>query len=375
MAILLHRTAFTALVCCMLAGCAAPSAVMPQGSTAEIEQEAKIQKNMVVQRVIDEDTRLQNVAFPIWVANADLCPQKTYTAGIEMWNIHAIPKEYKDSFQDLYSLDDALRISRVTMNSPAAKAGLKAGDVIVAIQDKPVGTGKKALSDAVKAFDDIEGAAVDITYERDGERSTRTIARIEACDDAIVYDPHDTNINAFADGEAIYMTRGMMRFTDNDTELALVLSHELAHNAMLHSDKKGQNAIGVGLAGLALEVLIVAAGGIPDGSLTRTAAGIGGQINSVEFEQEADYVGMYFMARAGHDTQGVASFWRRMASENSANSIVQRDTHPTAPERFVAIEKTHEEIEARKAKGEQLVPILKKENGTLKGAKTITLNN
>lgn len=36
-------------------------------------------------------------------------------------------------------------------------------------------------------------------------------------------------VSAWTDGEAVWITRGMMRFLKNDDELALVLAHEMAH--------------------------------------------------------------------------------------------------------------------------------------------------
>ena len=78
------------------------------------------------------------------------------------------------------------------------------------------------------------------------------------------------------------------------------------------------------------------------------------------FEQEADYVGMYFMERAGYNSTGVADFWRRYAAE-SPKSVSKRTTHPTSPERFIAIERTHREIAHKKAAGQPLIPNLKQE--------------
>jgi predicted Zn-dependent protease len=45
-------------------------------------------------------------------------------------------------------------------------------------------------------------------------------------------------VNAFADGEKVVITKGMMRFVENDRELSLVIAHEMAHNAMGHTDNK-----------------------------------------------------------------------------------------------------------------------------------------
>ncbi|MBI2876619.1 MAG: M48 family metalloprotease [Candidatus Tectomicrobia bacterium] len=41
-------------------------------------------------------------------------------------------------------------------------------------------------------------------------------------------------VNAFADGFHVILTSGMMRFAEKDEELALVVGHEIAHNALEH---------------------------------------------------------------------------------------------------------------------------------------------
>ena len=59
--------------------------------------------------------------------------------------------------------------------------------------------------------------------------STRT--RTNVCDYPVLLGDDDA-LNAYADGNNIIITRGMMRFLESDRELALVIGHELAHNSM-----------------------------------------------------------------------------------------------------------------------------------------------
>ena len=79
---------------------------------------------------------------------------------------------------------------------------------------------------------------------------------------------------------------------------------------------------------------------------------------SPSFEHESDYIGLYILARAGFDYQNAPEFWRLM-SRNNPQGIYNRTTHPTTPERFVAMSKTIEEINAKKAKGLRLLPNFK----------------
>ena len=117
----------------------------------------------------------------------------------------------------------------------------------------------------------------------------------------------------------------------DDRELALVVAHELAHNTMGHRGKKTANAT----VGLLVDLLGAAAGVNTRG----TFSDIGARAFSQDFEREADHVGMYYLARAGYPTEGVADFWRRMATEHPSSIRTNHSaTHPPTTERFLALE-------------------------------------
>ena len=166
---------------------------------------------------------------------------------------------------------------------------------------------------------------------------------------------NSSQINAYADGEKIIVTRGMTRFTESDTETALVVAHELAHNTMQHIDKLKQNTMTGSLGGLVVDSLLGAAGINTGNQFSQLGGALGQQRYSIPFEQEADYVGMYYLARAGYPVTGVADFWRRMAAEGNSSSEV-RTSHPTSAERFIALERTEAEIVAKQRNGAPLVP-------------------
>ena len=183
---------------------------------------------------------------------------------------------------------------------------------------------------------------------------------VKVCAYPVLLDYSSTDINAFADGSRIVLSKGIVRFTRNDNELALIVAHELGHNAMGHIDKQKINTLAGGLGGIALDALLSSAGVYSGNEFGKLGQELGGEAYSVEFEQEADYVGMYFMERAGYNSRGVADFWRRYATE-TPKSVSKRTTHPTSPERFIAIEHTHREITGKKTRGEALIPNLKRE--------------
>jgi predicted Zn-dependent protease len=74
-------------------------------------------------------------------------------------------------------------------------------------------------------------------------------------------------------------------------------------------------------------------------------------------EREADYVSLYIIAVAGYDYNAAPNFYRRLASADpgSIKKSFAR-THPSSPERFIAMEKAVKEINDKKSKGLPLIP-------------------
>ena len=131
---------------------------------------------------------------------------------------------------------------------------------------------------------------------------------------------------------------------------------------MGHVDAKRTNSIGGTVLGAAADIAIGIFTGVDTGGVLTQAGSVAGAIvHSKAFEREADYVGMYYMARAGYDISNVENFWRRMAIEGNSAVMKANLTHPTSPERFVSIEKTKNEIIEKRNNNIALRPNLTKE--------------
>lgn len=175
------------------------------------------------------------------------------------------------------------------------------------------------------------------------------------CNYPLITLENDLDINAYSDGDKIYITGGMLSFAQKREELALILAHEIAHNIMNHITSKQKNA----LFGLIFDLAAVAGGVDTQGVFAQ----LGSNAYTQEFEFEADYIGLYIMARAGFSVNNAAYFWRRMAlkfPDNIHNHVMV--SHPGSSERFLLIEKTAEEINRKKARHQPLVPEFIKKN-------------
>ena len=75
------------------------------------------------------------------------------------------------------------------------------------------------------------------------------------------------------------------------------------------------------------------------------------------FEAEADYVGLYLVARAGYMVKDAPKFWRRMGIAHPASIHSNHAaSHPGTPEWFVALEQTVVEILEKRVVGKKLLP-------------------
>lgn len=158
----------------------------------------------------------------------------------------------------------------------------------------------------------------------------------------------DPSLNAFAlPGGHIGVHTGLLSATRNESELAGVLAHEIAHVTQKHIARMVDDQRGVGLSTLAaLALAILAARSNSDAShaiLTTTQAlAVQRQLDFTrENEKEADRIGLQTMQASGYSPQGMASFFERLQSrtrlvENNAPAYLR--THPLSFERIADLQ-------------------------------------
>lgn len=157
----------------------------------------------------------------------------------------------------------------------------------------------------------------------------------------------DNAINAFAmPGGVIGVNTGLLLATDNESELAGVLAHEVSHVTQRHIARgiyaQQRNSILTMATTLAAILLASASDSQSDatmGAIAATqAAGAQRQINFTrENEFEADRIGMDVLSRAGFDPSGMASFFGELSRRDSTSANVIPEmlrTHPTSSARI-----------------------------------------
>ena len=140
------------------------------------------------------------------------------------------------------------------------------------------------------------------------------------------------------------------------------------------------NVMGITNTNMAIGALIGAAIDISlggDGSSMDTGAAVGWNAYSQDFEMEADYVGLYLLARAGYDYKKAGDMQKLLGALNPMDIYVYEadGTHPSSSMRLALARETAKEIDLKLAMGfkrSELEPDFKKSNSHLKNKTDIT---
>jgi len=157
----------------------------------------------------------------------------------------------------------------------------------------------------------------------------------------------DATINAFAmPGGVIGVNTGLLLATDDESELAGVMAHEVSHVTQRHIARSiydRQRGSIITIASMLAGILLATQTDMPDGAVTgiaaaTQAAALQRQINFTRSnEYEADRIGIEVLSRAGFDPIGMSSFFEKLSRRDSVSVDVVPEmlrTHPTSSARI-----------------------------------------
>ncbi len=148
-------------------------------------------------------------------------------------------------------------------------------------------------------------------------------------------------VNAFAmPGGKIAVYDGILPKTMNETGMAVVVGHEIAHVVARHSAERYSQQVAAQYGGAILGAVIGGSSAVVQNGVG-LLYGIGGQLMLLKYsrnqEYEADELGLYFMAMAGYNPNEAVYFWERMTKDNSKSVSDFMSTHPSDEKRIARL--------------------------------------
>jgi Zn-dependent protease with chaperone function len=287
------------------------------------------------------DGRVSTIGQRLAVANVDLCPAREWRPGLVVLDLSQVAPAYQAMANRVFGPAPGLGVTALAAEGPAARAGLRAGDTIVALDRIPVVPVRPAAprgAAAVQPADAVGAAFADgeaeVEIRRGVERLSVTVHAEQGCASRFEI-VRSGGRQGWADGRVVQVTLALVDYASDDAELAAVLAHEFAHNLLGHR--------------IRLDAAHVERGFF--GNFGRNAR------NIRETEIEADRMSVYLMDRAGYDPEAAVRFWQRFG--RGGLNFLGSPTHPNPGSRIALLESEIAAIRTARAAGRVPEPPLR----------------
>ncbi|HEV2080351.1 MAG TPA: M48 family metallopeptidase [Allosphingosinicella sp.] len=288
------------------------------------------------------DERVATLGHRLARSNADICPRTMPLSGLLLHGLEQYSARDRASAAATFGLGEELAVLAVIPGSAADRAGLRRGDAILTVGGRAfprAAARSRGSYGRVQAVEELllasmESGPVEIEFNREGSRRSATLRPEPGCLSRVQLVPSG-KLNAKADGTYAQITTAIVEQAGSDDELALVIAHEMAHNALGHRVRLDRQKASRGV----LRAL--------DGSAAKIR----------RTEMEADYLALYMLARAGFDLEAAPAFWQR-SGPSAFLETFSDGTHPGRAERIAAALRTIQEIRLKQRQGAPLVPNL-----------------
>ncbi len=268
------------------------------------------------------DGQLAAIGHRLVTANRPLCDGLAPAPG---WVLHTAD-QYDPALRPAairrYRFDAPVGVETVVSGSPAAVAGVQAGDSLHAINGQripaePATAAAANVRSRDAALDLVERQPADrplmLDMVRSGRARTVTLPATPGCRAAFEIVLGD-GMTASSDGRVVQIgVRFLARYSDD--EVAAVVAHELAHVVFRHRAR-------------------LEAAGVSSGLLAEL--GRSGRLHR-RAEDEADRLSVALLYNAGYDPRVAVRFWREHGGDVDGGLFRSR-THPSSRARAAAIE-------------------------------------
>jgi len=154
----------------------------------------------------------------------------------------------------------------------------------------------------------------------------------------------DNQVNAWCmPGGKIVVYEGLLPVTQDESSLAIVLGHEIAHAVARHSAEQLSTQMKQQY-GMQIGATVAGALGMGQNtqSILQAIAAQGFNFKNLSYsrshETEADHMGLIFAAMAGYDPQVATAFWQRMAAASTNQTAEFLSDHPSDATRIKNIQ-------------------------------------
>lgn len=235
-------------------------------------------------RLKQDMVRLGLIEWRLRTAAGNACPTLAADAGLIIDDRRAYDRKDWPLLAKTIGLQDDPQVIGLVGGGPAARAGLREGDAILAVGGQSVTSivdrrkagalVAEALVEEIAASD--PGQPVAVSVRRDGAMLQFRIQPAMNCAARLVLVTNGS-VDAHSDSRNVAISTGLIAFARNDDEIALAAGHEMAH-IMLHHRKGG-------------------------GIAARR-----------RMEDDADSLGLRLMRCAGYDGEKALDLFRRLGS-------------------------------------------------------------
>ncbi len=231
----------------------------------------------------------------------------------------------------------AVAVSLVLAATSCATMGINAGQLSLISTEEEIRLGRSLAAEIEREERVLNNPALSKYVSAVGRKVAAQSGRTGIPYSFTIID-NDDEINAFAlPGGPLYVYTGLLKYAENEAELASVLGHEVAHVAARHSAEQITKEYGFAL----LSGIILGENPAAAASLASNIAGSLGMLKfSRNDEIEADRLGLRYMFEAGYHPDAMTTFQRKLgALEASGGGLALNllRTHPASQDRIDAI--------------------------------------
>jgi hypothetical protein len=193
-----------------------------------------------MERLAAADLRVATIGHRLLTASVARCSLRMPSTGLLLHSLAQYRGEYRKQALASWSFPTPVSIESIVPDSPAARAGIRSGDGLLAIGDRqlpmdlPQGAPTTELRD--RAEEELQAASptapISLTIRRGDRDLVIVLTPVAACRSRIEVAPLMKSA-ARSDGRTIQLSQAFVERVDDDG-LAVAIAHELAHSILDH---------------------------------------------------------------------------------------------------------------------------------------------